>query len=176
MNKKVFVLLILLIVFMLSSNGFAINKGGKYITPQWVVAFHGMRIGVSYGIMFTENIELGASLFYYHWTQDEIWVYHSNNMIKLSADILYHLNIIKMKKLDTFAGLNIGPGINFHDVTPGLAATIHNTQFVFHFSPFAGARYYIKKNLAIFGKGFLSYYSFSSKLALAASVGVTLRK
>jgi len=41
-------------------------------------------------------------------------------MIKLSADILYHLDILKIKKLDTFAGINIGPGLNFHDVTYGL--------------------------------------------------------
>jgi hypothetical protein len=97
-------------------------------------------------------------------------------MIKLSADILYHLDILKIKKLDTFAGINIGPGLNFHDVTYGLTPPIHNAQFVFHLSPFAGARYYIKENLALFGKGFVSYYSFSKDLAINITLGVTFRK
>jgi len=71
MKKKISVLLILLFVFILSTNIYSAPKGEKYITPQWVFGFSSIRIGASYGIMFTNNIEIGASLFFYHWTQDE---------------------------------------------------------------------------------------------------------
>lgn len=176
MRKKIFVVLILLFFLMLTSKGFSYEKGDKYITPQWVFGFDAIRVGVAYGIMFTDNIEVGASLFYYHYTEEPDGFLHTHDMIKFSADFLYHINLIKMEKLDTFAGINVGPAIDFHKVefTPGYS--INNTKFIIHGSPFIGARYYIKKDLALFGKIFISYYSISKYLAINGAFGITLKK
>ena len=178
MKKTIFILIIFLLIFTLNTNASVTSKGEKYITPQWVVAIHGVRIGASYGLFIKDNIEVGASLLFYNWSQDAEYFYHKNNMFKISFDTLYHLDILKMKKLDTFVGVSAGVGVDFHSVyiNYGLTFLEKNTKLPFFISPFAGARYFIKDNLAIFAKGFISYYTGFTNLAISGAVGVSLRK
>ncbi len=176
MRKKIFVILILLFFIIPIGKGFSYEKGDKYVTPQWVFGFDAIRVGVAYGIMITENIEAGVSLFYYHYTEDTEGYFHTHNVMRFSIDFLYHLKVLDIEKLDTFAGINVGPAIDFHKVEYNEFLSENNIKFIIHATPFLGARFYIKDNLALFGKVFISYYSLSKNLAINGALGLTLRK
>jgi hypothetical protein len=126
------------------------RKGNMLFTGEFAVFYKTVCLGGNFEYFLTPNISVGGDL---------VGTLNSPTVMIASPDVAYHFNL-KEKNIDVFAGA--GPALAFQ--VRGSGGTS------FGFKPFAGGRYFIKPNLAIYAKVLAFLASGSS---FGASFGVT---
>jgi len=133
-------------------NAAQFRKGDKLFTGQFAVFYRTVCLGGNFEYFLTPNISVGGDL---------VGTLNSPTVMIASPDVAYHFNL-KEKNIDVFAGA--GPALAFQ--VRGSGGTS------FGFKPFAGGRYYIKPNIAIYAKVMAFLASGSS---FGAAFGATFR-
>ncbi|MCX6558177.1 MAG: hypothetical protein NTW95_12245 [Candidatus Aminicenantes bacterium] len=126
------------------------HKGEMLFTGEFAVFYKTVCLGGNFEYFLTPNISVGGDL---------VGTLNSPTVMIASPDVAYHFNL-KEKNIDVFAGA--GPALAFQVRGEGGTS--------FGFKPFAGGRYYIKPNIAIYAKVLAFLASGSS---IGASFGVT---
>jgi hypothetical protein len=126
------------------------HKGDMLFTGEFAVFYKTVCLGGYFEYFLTPNISVGGDL---------VGTLNSPTVMIASPDVAYHFNL-KEKNIDVFAGA--GPALAFQ--VRGSGGTS------FGFKPFAGGRYFIKPNLAVYAKVLAFLASGSS---FGASFGVT---
>jgi hypothetical protein len=110
------------------------NKGEMYLTPQiglnaWAVPF-----GVNFEYAMTENIGVGGTVM--------MWFWSGASVILPSVDAAYHFTMLKVDKLDLFAG--VGVGFAIYNAGEGISGSSG-----IYISPFAAGRYWFSKKMGV---------------------------
>lgn len=151
MRSKILIFVLsLMLVSALTFSADNFEKGGKYVTPQIGLNSWAIPIGASYGIGFTENIEIGGTVMAYF--------FDGISVIVPSADAMYHFTELDLP-VDLFGGASLG-------------YTIYSGGGDMFLTPFLGARYFFKDNLAV---SFKAYFSIlGTYKGVGGFLGVTL--
>ncbi|MCU0275719.1 MAG: hypothetical protein MUF02_02495 [Acidobacteria bacterium] len=144
-TKKIFVVLLILLVCSSLALSAAPKKGKKYaqlqfkkgelyLTPQiglnsWAVPF-----GANVEYAVTENIGIGGTVM--------AWFWSGASVILPSVDAAYHLTKLGVDKLDLFGG--VGVGFAIYNAGGGIAGSSG-----IYISPFVAGRYWFSEKMAV---------------------------
>lgn len=150
--KKTMIIIALLLAFGLSlaasprhSNGSApFQEGDMFLTPQIGFNSHTTPIGANFEYALTDNIGIGGSLMYWHWSESNFFGDWSLSVVSLSAEAAYHFTAVKVKKLDLYAGAGLGYMSLSTDSGFG-----DGYDSGISLDPFVAARYYLGHKIAL---------------------------
>lgn len=128
------------------------RKGSMLFTGEFSIFYKTICLGGNFEYFLTPNLSIGGDL---------VGTLDSPTVMIASPDVTYHFNL-KEKNIDVFAGA--GPVLAFQVRGSGGTA--------FGFKPFAGGRYFIKPNLALYAK--VQAY-IGSGSSIGAAFGMTFR-
>jgi len=175
--KKLLIGFMIVMVFAVS--GFCgekeFAKGSMFIIPQVLLDEFATQFGASVEYGLTENIGIGATIFYGSWSEDLLgWGKISQTLISPSVDAAYHFTKLAVKNLDVFAGAGIGFSIyswSWDDVMMRGLDETGTTSLAL--TPFLGARYFFSDKIAVnlkFNYGALGDYG-----GFAGVIGAAIR-
>ncbi|HEX7503101.1 MAG TPA: hypothetical protein VF451_06745 [Acidobacteriota bacterium] len=109
------------------------NKGEKYLTPQIGLYSGEIPFGVNFEYALTENIGVGGTVM--------LWFGSGFHVIIPSVDAAYHFTMLKVEKLDLFAGAGLGFAIVGGNGVHGSSGLSLN--------PFIAGRYWFSEKLGV---------------------------
>jgi len=152
MKKSLFLFFFIFIfaTSLLVSESF--NKRSEYLTPQIGLNSDAVPIGINYEYGISDNIGIGATLMLQYWNSRYSGQYEfSSFLITPSFEAAYHFTKLDIKKLDLFAGGNLGFSLyssKWEDKWSG-SANVKTGSSGFFLSPFIAGRYYFNSDKAI---------------------------
>jgi hypothetical protein len=149
--KKVLVLVALLVGLAGSTSLMAQNpefsKGGLYLGPRLLLGY-GVGVGVNgeYGV--TNNIGVTGTVSYQGYTTGFVGYNWTYSTISIMVGGNYHFDLLKVNKLDTYAGLSIG--YNIYSVTSSDSRFAYtDAAGSIGWDGRIGGRYYFSNNIAV---------------------------
>jgi hypothetical protein len=126
------------------------DKGDKILNAGLNLGGHyggGIGAGASLEVGITDFIGVGGQLDFVTWSSGLNY-----NFVTVAGRGAYHFgkHFITEEKLDLYGGVALGYRIANHKNDFGWLGTVYGSGF--HFGPFAGARYYFKPAMGVFGE------------------------
>jgi hypothetical protein len=141
-----------------STTSAVFKQGDKFVTPQLGINTWAIPFGASFEYAITGNIGLGATVM--------AWFWSGASVILPSADVAYHFTMLKVDKLDLYAGGAVGFAI--YNAGGGVIG-----DSGIYLSPFTGARYWFSKKMA--GSVRVNFGLIGDWTGVGAVVGVTFK-
>lgn len=115
------------------SNNLSFEKGNKFLAAQIGLYSGEIPFGANFEYAITENIGVGATLM--------MWFGSGYSVFMPSIDAAYHFTMLKVDKLDLFAGAGVGFAIVGGDEISGTSSLSLN--------PFIAGRYWFSEKLGV---------------------------